>query len=113
MYLVSMTAKISWAPDGAGPETVPNAQTIEFSLGSQGANSGSFVLVPGGNAPTTGNINTAIVAAGAAISTAAQAAIAQIQGFATGLATTSLGAAMLDIDPRGGALTRDGTSRGL
>lgn len=85
MYLVSGSINISWAPDGAGPETVPNAQTVQFSLGSQGSStSGGYILVPGGNAPTTGNINTAVVAAGAALSLAAQAAIAQIQGFATG-----------------------------
>ena len=84
MYLISMSATVSWAPDGAGPETVPNAQKAEFSIGSQGSSSGGFVLVPGGNAPTVGNLNTSIVAAAAALSLAAQAAIAQIQGFASG-----------------------------
>ncbi len=84
MYLVSMVATVSWAPDGAGPETVPNAQKVEFSLGAPGSSNGGYILVPGGNAPSTANINTAIVAAGAALSTAAQAAIAQIQGFASG-----------------------------
>jgi hypothetical protein len=84
MYLVSMTLKVQWAPDGAASETVPNAQVAEFSLGPPGSSSGSYILVPGGNAPSTANINTAVVAAGAALSTAAQAAIAQIQGFATG-----------------------------
>lgn len=84
MYLVAMTLKIQWAPDGAGPMTVPDAQVAEFSLGEQGSSSSSYVLVPGGNAPSMANINTAVVAAGATLSTAAQAAIAQIQGFASG-----------------------------
>ena len=85
MYLLSMSAAISWAPDGAGPVTVPEAQTLLINLGDAGTNSGTgFVLVPGGNAPSTSNINTAVTTAAAAISTAMQAQIAAIQGWASG-----------------------------
>lgn len=85
MYLMGMKATIYWAPDGAGPVTVPEAQSLEASVGDAGCNaSGTFVLVPGGNAPTTGNISTAVTAAAALITTYMQAQIAQIQGWASG-----------------------------
>lgn len=85
MYLLDMRARIFWAPDGAGPMTVPEAQSIEATLGDSGSNAGTgFILVPGANAPSTGNINTAVTTAATAISTYLQAQIAQIQGWATG-----------------------------
>jgi hypothetical protein len=84
MYLVSLTAKIQWAPDGAGAMTVPETQALEAVVGDAYANAGSFVLVPGLNAPSTSNVNTAVTAAAALASTYLQAQIAQIQGWASG-----------------------------
>lgn len=84
MYLISMTARIGWAPDGAQADTVPSAQSLEAVAGDAYANAGGFTLVPGGNAPSAANVNTAVLAAAALISTYLQAQIGQIQGWASG-----------------------------
>lgn len=85
MYLLGMSATLYWAPDGAGSVTVPEAQSLQAVLGDSGANAGTgYVLVPGGNAPSTANVNTAVTTAAATLSTYLQAQIAQIQGWASG-----------------------------
>jgi hypothetical protein len=78
------TIRACWIPDGAGQQNVPLAQSLAAN-NDFGANSG-LIIAPGGNAPTGGNIDTAI----AAIATAAQAyfdtgtPLATIQGWANG-----------------------------
>lgn len=85
MYLVGLKATIYWAADGAQALTVPEAQSLEASVElPQGNASASFVLVPGGNAPTAANINTAVTNAAALASTYLQGQIAAIQGWSTG-----------------------------
>jgi hypothetical protein len=78
-YRVTYTLNISWVPDGAGPMSVPSAQT-------KGVSQSGALVVPGANAPTAANIVTACAAAGADASTQLTTAanLAQIQGFASG-----------------------------
>jgi len=86
MYLMTAKVTIGFAPDGADALTVPSAQSFEASYDIQGNAAQGFQLVPGGNSPTAGNINTAVVAIAAAISTYLQTApvLAQIQGWSSG-----------------------------
>jgi hypothetical protein len=69
---------VKYLPNGAGPMTIPEAQVKTFFQTTS-------VLVPGGDAPTTGNFNTAI--SGAMVTDLegqVAANIGQLQGFATG-----------------------------
>ncbi len=87
MYVLTGSVTISWLPDGAGPMTVPSAQALKVLcdyIPAQTAIAAAPIAVPGGDAPSTSNLNTAAVAFGAAISTLLQANVTQIQGFATG-----------------------------
>lgn len=81
-YRLNYTFNLTWVPDGAGPMSVPSAQTLGFT-GTQ--------LVPGGDAPTTSgtqvtsaNLVTVGVSAGVDIGTQLSAQLARIQGFAGG-----------------------------
>ena len=85
-YGLRYSLDVVWIPDGAGPMTVPDAQRIKF------VQSG-IVQVPGGDAPSAANFNTAIgVTSGNVIANSmasdleAQvlANLTRIQGFATG-----------------------------
>lgn len=85
-YALRYTMTVCWIPDGAGAMSVPSAQVKTLTQSS-------LIAVPGGDAPTQGNFNTAISGASAtpagpsmANDLAAQVAanLAQIQGFATG-----------------------------
>jgi hypothetical protein len=63
---------VCWVPDGSGPEFVPSAQTLSVALGygplgTQGTGLSSVIVVPGGNAPSTGNVSTAMTAFATAI----------------------------------------------
>jgi hypothetical protein len=85
MYVITAKLTIAYAPDGAQSLTVPSAQSMEASVDLAGGNaSQTFVLVPGGNAPTTSNINTGVTAAAALLSTYLQGQIGVIQGWASG-----------------------------
>ena len=84
-FVITYQANISWIPDGASAMSVPSAQTLQFSNQPPGTNPlGGGVAVPGGDNPSTANLNTACVAVGAALSTAMQAVQPRIVGFATG-----------------------------
>lgn len=82
-FVVTMTANISWVGDGTGGSQSfnPNGPTLQLT---------NTQTVPGfstpGTTPSAANFNTAIVAAGAAISVAAQTAatLARLQGFGNG-----------------------------
>lgn len=84
-YVIGYDVRVSWVPDGAGAMSVPSAQSKKFSQTS-------YVQVPGGDAPTIGNFNSALTGAagtpagGAALdmSTQINAALAQIQAWSTG-----------------------------
>lgn len=88
MLILTGTVNCSFVPDGAGQMSVPTVQTIQVSLNaavpSQTGITAGPIQVPGGNSPSTGNLNTAAVAFGAAISTLLQANQAQIAAFGTG-----------------------------
>ena len=77
-YVIKYNLEVAWLPDGTGPMTIPDAQRIRFQQVTP-------VLVPGADAPTAANFNTAITG-GMTTDLEAQvaAAIGQIQGFATG-----------------------------
>lgn len=77
-YGLRYQLSVVWLPDGAGPMTVPDAQVLTMF-------NSSIVTVPGGNAPTTDNFDTAIEGPMTAdLEAQIDANIAQIQGFATG-----------------------------
>jgi hypothetical protein len=77
-YGLKYTLDVVWLPDGAGPMTVPDAQRIKFQQAS-------IVLVPGGDAPSAANFNTAISGAMVTdLEAQVLANLGQIQGFATG-----------------------------
>ena len=121
MFVVQYEVTVAWVPDGAGPMSQASAQKVVFRPQPSGnygpaapnASSGTLVsgvsgawpvgpgpvgiLVPGGNAPTQANFNTALsgsntvpVAGGQTGSMAGDIAaqiaaqLARIQGFATG-----------------------------
>jgi len=77
-YVIKYSLVVEYLPNGAGPMSVPDAQRIKFVQASA-------VLVPGGDAPSAANFNTAITG-GMTTDLEAQvlANIGQIQGFATG-----------------------------
>jgi hypothetical protein len=86
-FRLRYAVNIDWIGDGVGPgSNVPTAQTKGFTQQQT-------VLVPGGDAPTLANFNTALTGAagtpaagsmGADLNTQISAALAQIQAFATG-----------------------------
>ncbi len=95
-YQIRYQIDAVWIPDGAGPLSVPSAQRLQ--LGSmnfsgltvqnpQNLTPGQptgYQQVPGGDAPTQGNFDTALTAMQADLSAAIAANLARIQGFATG-----------------------------
>lgn len=104
MYLIRYVVEVDWVPDGAGPLSMPSAQklklgSLEFAgltvanptISITGQPTG-YQQVPGGDAPTQGNFNTALTGSSATpagglaldISTAVAANLARIQGFASG-----------------------------
>lgn len=85
-YGIRYSMSVVFIPDGAGPMSVPDQQRKLFVQSS-------IVQVPGGDAPTAANFNTAIgVTSGNVIANSmasdlqAQvlANLTQLQGFATG-----------------------------
>lgn len=83
-YGLRYTLDVVWIGDGASAMSVPAAQKKKFVQSS-------IVQVPGGDAPTAANFNTAIgttspLAGSLAADLEAQvlANLGQIQGFATG-----------------------------
>lgn len=85
-YVISYTLNVQWVGDGVGAMSVPSAQVKTFTQSSR-------VLVPGADAPTLANFNTALTGSSSTPSSPSMAAdlnaqintaLAQIQGFATG-----------------------------
>jgi hypothetical protein len=81
MYVLGWTLTAKWIGDGVGPQSVSQAQILKMAAVSYGGD----VQVPGGDAPTQANFNTAITGT---LTTEMENAIAanlgQIQGFSTG-----------------------------
>ena len=76
-YQVNIKATYSWVGDGVGPLTNPGAQSFPIFSGQ--------VAVPGGDAPSLANLETALTNAVTAAETQLTTAlVAQIQGWATG-----------------------------
>lgn len=84
-YVLNWSATISWVGDGVGQfqGTQDGAPRLNVST-KFGANSGA-IQVPGGDAPSTANVSTACTTAGTNMATALNAAITQIDGWATGI----------------------------
>lgn len=77
-YFIRYRLEVDYVPVGAGPMTTAQQQKKTFFQGAP-------VAVPGGEAPTSANFNTAITGGMTAdLEAQVLAAIAQIQGFATG-----------------------------
>ncbi len=78
--------KITWVGDGTNQMGVPGAQSLTAAVSSQLNNSTLAVVVPGGDAPTSGNIQTACSTLGTNLGTflTTPANLATIQGWATG-----------------------------
>lgn len=82
-YILSGSFSIAWAGDGAGPMgAVPSAQVLTVS-NLNNAN-GGYVQVPGGDAPTTGNVSTAATTLATNLAAALNAQIGTIDGWASG-----------------------------
>lgn len=78
MYVLKYSMTVAWVGDGAGPMSVPDAQVKRFFQATP-------VTVPGGNAPTAANFNTAISGAMVTdLEAQVLANLGQLQGFATG-----------------------------
>lgn len=79
-YRLTYTATVSFVGDGIGPMAVPGSPSFRFSglVGMQ--------VVPGANAPTSGNFVTALNAAATDLANQINAAaqLAVIQSWATG-----------------------------
>lgn len=87
-YSIRVVANIDWIPEGAGPQTVPNAQTLAYVIGSQPAAGHAAIQVTESTigTVTAAQINTACTAVGSAL--AAQfgtISLAAIQAFSTGV----------------------------
>lgn len=88
-YSITCLVNISYVPDGAGPVSIPSMQTFTVALGSgpwgtPGTGVYDGIQVPGGNAPSTGNVSTACTNMATAVATQLNANIGTIQGWATG-----------------------------
>lgn len=77
-YGLRYSLDVVWIGDGANAMSVPSAQKKKFTQSS-------IVQVPGGDAPSAANFNTAITG-GMTTDLEAQvlANLAELQGFATG-----------------------------
>lgn len=102
MYRIKYALSVEWIADGAGPQSVPSAQTILFGTlnfsdlttrtNIAAGQATGFQGVPGADAPTIGNFNTALTGSSSTptggmaldLSTAINANLTRIQGFATG-----------------------------
>jgi hypothetical protein len=81
-YQLRWKVDIVWVGDGVNAMAVPSAQVLSVTQNSPlGA---GMIVVPGANAPTTGNISTACTTLGTNAAAALNGNITQIQGFATG-----------------------------
>lgn len=86
MIVLTATVTAAFVPDGAGAMEVPSAQSLAAKVVTAIGNAGSPVVVPGGNAPSTANMSTALSALatqlGTFFNTSANNAI--INGWASG-----------------------------
>lgn len=77
-YGLKYSLDVVWIGDGASAMSVPSAQRLKMAQSS-------IVPVPGGDAPTAANFNTAISGAMTTdLEAQVLANLGQIQGFATG-----------------------------
>jgi hypothetical protein len=77
-YGLRYALEVVFIPDGAGPMTVPDQQRKKFIQAA-------IVQVPGADAPTAANFNTAISGAMVTdLEAQVLASLAQLQAFATG-----------------------------
>jgi hypothetical protein len=74
-YVVKFSYAIYWVGDGVGNSPQPAAQVLKL-FGSE--------PVPGGDSPSSSNLNTVGVTIGVDIGAGLNANITQIQGFSTG-----------------------------
>ena len=75
-YVANAVITIAYVGNGAGPMTVPEAQSFRIPIAQQ--------LMPGGDTVTAGNLNTLGTSIGTAAQTALNANITQITGWSTG-----------------------------
>lgn len=77
-YGLRYSLDVVWIPDGASAMSVPSAQKKKFVQSS-------IVQVPGADAPSAANFNTAISGAMVTdLEAQVLASLTQLQGFATG-----------------------------
>ncbi len=86
-YSIRGVVNIDWIPEGAGPQSIPNAQTLSLTIGAQPAAAKGAVQVIESTVGTltAAQINTACSTFGSLI--AAQfgtVSLATIQAFSTG-----------------------------
>ena len=97
-YQIRYQLIVDYVPAGSGPMTVPSMQSMILgqpavqgiglvagpSAGGSPVQPTGHQAVPGGEAPTQGNFNTAISAMLTDLENCIASNLAQIQGFATG-----------------------------
>jgi hypothetical protein len=78
--------KVTWVGDGTGQMAVPGAQSLTAAATSMLNNNSLAIVVPGGDSPTSANIQTACTSLGTALGTffTTAANLATIQGWSTG-----------------------------
>lgn len=87
-YSIRAVINVDWIPEGAGPQTVPNSQTLAYVIGSQPAAGHAAVQVIESTigSLTAAQVNTACALLGTYASNYfGTTALATIQAFSTGL----------------------------
>ena len=85
-YQIRAAVTIMWIGNGTGPMEVGSAQVFTATVGPTASSTVPSIQVPGGDAPTSGNISTGCTSLATAVAAVFNTAanLAQIQGFATG-----------------------------
>lgn len=87
-YAAEVFVRLSFVPDGAGPMSVPTAQSIMVGYsGPTGGGTGANVplqTMPGGNTASVSNLNTLATNIGTALQTAFAAVQPTVVNWSTG-----------------------------
>jgi len=86
-YAIRVVANIDWIPEGAGPQTIPSAQTLAYVIGQQPAAGHQAIQVVESTdgTLTAAQVNTACTAVGSALASAfGTTYLGTIQAFSTG-----------------------------
>ena len=86
-YALSISANVSWVPEGAGPQTVPSAQTLNYQIGFPPSAGHAAVQITESTigSLTAAQVNTACTTAGSLLASYfGTTSLATLQAFSTG-----------------------------